>query len=178
MDPHLCQCGSGSASSFLPQCRPRCGSGFRESNLCGSGLVRLKSQKKLNFYQKSIFKIGDRSKTYLRRYRCHFEWQEPGLLVNFGKFPCSWIRIRIRNPNTDLDPDPGKPNQCGSGVGPGSTTLPVTHNLKRLFGTTLIFYFRPRFEVHSEQKAFFSASTSTSLWQPFLCGLCRELKLP
>ena len=116
---------------FLPQCRPRCGSGSRESNLCGSGLVRLKSQKKLNFYQKSIFKIGDKSKTYLRRYRSHFEWQEPGLLVNFGQFPCSWIRIRIRNPNTDLDPDPGKPNQCGSGVGPGSTTLPVTHNLKR-----------------------------------------------
>ncbi len=33
------------------------------------------------------------------------------LIVKFGKFPCSWIRIR--KPNTN--PDPGEPNQCGSG---------------------------------------------------------------
>jgi hypothetical protein len=37
--------------------------------------------------------------------------RKPGLFVNFGQFPCSWIRIRI--PNTD--PDPGQPNECGSG---------------------------------------------------------------
>ncbi len=29
--------------------------------------------------------------------------RKPGLFLNFGQFPCSWIRIRI--PNTD--PDPG-----------------------------------------------------------------------
>jgi hypothetical protein len=34
--------------------------------------------------------------------------RKPGL-VNFGQFPCPWIRIRIRIPNTDLDP--GQPNQ-------------------------------------------------------------------
>jgi hypothetical protein len=27
-----------------------------------------------------------------------FERQKPGLFVNFGQFPCSWIRIRIRIP--------------------------------------------------------------------------------
>ncbi len=36
--------------------------------------------------------------------------RKPGLFVNFGQFPCSWIRIRI--PNTDADPG-----------GSGSTTL-------------------------------------------------------
>ncbi len=36
-----------------------------------------------------------------------------GLFVNFGQFPCSWIRIRI--PNSDQDLDPGDPNQCGFG---------------------------------------------------------------
>jgi hypothetical protein len=41
--------------------------------------------------------------------------RKPGLFVNFGKFPYSWIRIRI--PNTVSDP--GQPNQCRS----GSTTL-------------------------------------------------------
>jgi hypothetical protein len=34
----------------------------------------------------------------------------PGLLVNFGQFPCSWIRIRI--PNTD--PDLGQQAECRS----------------------------------------------------------------
>jgi hypothetical protein len=43
--------------------------------------------------------------------------KKPGLFVNFGQFPCSWIRIRIRI--TYTDPDAGQPNQCGS----GSTTL-------------------------------------------------------
>jgi hypothetical protein len=40
-----------------------------------------------------------------------------GLFVNFGQFPCSWIRIQIRIANTD--PDRREPNQCG----PGSETL-------------------------------------------------------
>jgi hypothetical protein len=36
--------------------------------------------------------------------------RKPGLFVNFGQFPCSWIRIRIPNPypgqpiNADSDP--------------------------------------------------------------------------
>jgi hypothetical protein len=34
----------------------------------------------------------------------------PGLLLNFGQFSCSWIRIRISN----KDPDPGQPSQCES----------------------------------------------------------------
>jgi hypothetical protein len=43
--------------------------------------------------------------------------KKPGLLVNFGQNPCSWIRIRI--PNTD--PNPGQRNPCGSG---SSTLVP------------------------------------------------------
>jgi hypothetical protein len=35
--------------------------------------------------------------------------KKPGLFVNFGQFPCSWIRIRISN----TDPDQGQPNECG-----------------------------------------------------------------
>jgi hypothetical protein len=39
--------------------------------------------------------------TYPRRVKRLFERQETSftVFVNFGKFPCSWIRIRI--PNTD-----------------------------------------------------------------------------
>ncbi len=32
-----------------------------------------------------------------------------GIFINFGKIPCSLIRIRILNTKTDLDP--GEPNQ-------------------------------------------------------------------
>ncbi len=129
--------------AFFPQCRPRCGSGSRDNNLYESRLVRLKSHKTDH---KNIFKIGDQSKTERQ--------EQPGLLVNFGQFPCSGL-------------DPGKPTLCGSGPGPGSTTLPVRHSFKRKFGMKPIFYFSPRFEVHGEQMAFFSALTSTKLWQPF-----------
>ncbi len=57
--------------------------------------------------------------------------RKPGLLVNFGQFPCSWIRIRI--PNKDLDP--GQTNNadpCES----GSTTL----DDKRVIQTVLKFF--------------------------------------
>jgi hypothetical protein len=30
-----------------------------------------------------------------------YEGRKPGLFVNYGQFPCSWIRIRISIPNTD-----------------------------------------------------------------------------
>jgi hypothetical protein len=36
--------------------------------------------------------------------------RKPGLFVNLGQFPCTWILIHI--PNTY--PDPGQPNQYGS----------------------------------------------------------------
>jgi hypothetical protein len=46
-----------------------------------------------------------------------------GVFVNFGQFPCFWIRLRIRIPNTD--PDPGEPDHCGS----GSETLVSSNQL-------------------------------------------------
>ncbi len=50
--------------------------------------------KKLNFYLKRTFKVGKRPK--------------PGLFVNFGHFPCYWIRIG------NADPDPRQLNEGGS----------------------------------------------------------------
>jgi hypothetical protein len=54
-----------------------------------------------------------------------FERLDIRLIVTFGHFPCSFIRIRTRIPNRD--PDTGEPNQCGSrsgsGSGSGSETL-------------------------------------------------------
>jgi hypothetical protein len=82
------------------------------TNPCVSGLVRLKSHKKLNFYQKSVFKIGDLGQ------KLTFEGTEAVLKgrnqVNFGQFPCSWIRMRIRIPNTDLDSGSGKSKSIGT----------------------------------------------------------------
>jgi hypothetical protein len=50
-----------------------------------------------------------------RKHRYRYYVRKPFLkagnhifVVNFGQFPCSWIRIRIHNT------DPGKSNQCGS----------------------------------------------------------------
>jgi hypothetical protein len=49
--------------------------------------------------------------TYIRRHKSLFERKgKPGLIVIFGQFPCSRIRIRI--PKTDTDPR--LPSQCGS----------------------------------------------------------------
>jgi hypothetical protein len=41
-----------------------------------------------------------------------FLGRKPGLFVNFGRFPCSWVRIRISN--WDTDPDRREPNECRS----------------------------------------------------------------
>jgi hypothetical protein len=55
--------------------------------------------------------------------------RKSGLFVNFGEFPCSWIRIRI----IKTDPDPRHPNECDTGgSGSGSTTL-HTNNRKRRY---------------------------------------------
>ncbi len=53
---------------------------------------------------------------YLHKYKSLIERLEIRfiLFVNFGQFPCFWIRIRIHN-RANMGPDPGKPNQCGSG---------------------------------------------------------------
>jgi hypothetical protein len=68
---------------------------------------------KIEFYMKNltVLKVGKRSKKipYLRRYKSLFG-RKPGLFVNFGLLPCSWIRFRL--PNTD--PDPRYPHECGS----------------------------------------------------------------
>jgi len=82
MDPHWFQWGSG--SSYAPQCDPDLG---RQTNAdpCGSP-------------------YGSGPWTaFLRRWKS-------GLFGNFGKLPCSWIRIPI----TNTDQDPVEPNQCGS----------------------------------------------------------------
>ncbi len=39
-------------------------------------------------------------KKYLRCYKSHLKRLEVRLVVNFGQFPWSWIRIRFRIPNT------------------------------------------------------------------------------
>ncbi len=91
-------------------------------------------------------KSGD--KTYLRRYKSHFERPEIQvyLVKNFNQFPCSWIRIRIPNMgqygyrraksmririhNTALGFEfnvAQRPNQWGSGF----TTLLLDLNLTR-----------------------------------------------
>jgi hypothetical protein len=64
--------------------------------------------------------------------------RKPGLLVNFGQFLCSLIRIR--NPNTDQDT--GHPNQCG---GSGSTAT-LVFGVKKL-------YFMHKFMCARPQKA-------------------------
>ncbi len=70
----------------------QCGSRSRESNQCESMCIRI----------------------YLRRYKNQSLLKDrPGLVVNFEKFPCSWIRIRIQN--SQMNADPG-------GSGSASTT--------------------------------------------------------
>jgi hypothetical protein len=70
--------------------------------------------KKLNFYMENIFYVGNRSKTYIRRYKKSLsESLEVRLILkNFGKFPYSRIRSRI----PCKDPDPGcqiRADRCG-----------------------------------------------------------------
>jgi hypothetical protein len=61
---------------------------------------------------KNMFEVGNKSKNIHTkvRYRAFLKGRKPGLFVNFGLFPCSWIRIHI--PNTD--PDLRQQNKCGS----------------------------------------------------------------
>jgi hypothetical protein len=71
---------------------------------------------KWNFYHEKyryLKKVKGKT-TYLRRYRtkAFLEGRKPGLFVNVGQFPSSWILIRI--PNTD--PDPRQPKECGSRI--------------------------------------------------------------
>jgi hypothetical protein len=70
----------------------------------------LKSQK-VEFSHKKILKVGNSKKIPMKFKQKLFDRQDSGLLIFFGQFRCSWIRIRI--PNTD--PDPGQPHECGSG---------------------------------------------------------------
>jgi hypothetical protein len=101
-------------NSTLPS---QCGSGSRKPNQCGSKripiLVRLLSHKKLNFYMKNIFQVGNRPKNihpnFYEGTKAFLKGRKPDLFVNFGQLPCSWIRTHI--PNTD--PDPRQQNECG-----------------------------------------------------------------
>jgi hypothetical protein len=60
-----------------------------------------KKSQKVKFLPEKCIKIGDLGQ------KLTLEGTEAVLKgrnqVNFGQFPCSWIRIRIRIPNTDLD---------------------------------------------------------------------------
>ncbi len=68
---------------------------------------------------KIYFMKGYSHKTYHTHVKKHFERLEIRfVVVNIGKYFCSWIRIHIPN----MDPDPGETNQCGF----GSKTLPYT----------------------------------------------------
>ncbi len=94
-------------------------------------LVRVKSRKKFNFYMKNIpdFSLVIGEHTY-EGAKAFWKDRKQGLFLNFGQFPCSWIRIRI--PNRDLDP--GQPNECGS----GSTSLLTSMNT--LLSLLLLLY--------------------------------------
>jgi hypothetical protein len=78
----------------------------REPNQCGSTcmrtqiLFRLCRHKKLDFYVIYI-ETGTYSVSALchKIYQCRHKSQ--GLLVHFGKFPCSWIRIQESQINAD-----------------------------------------------------------------------------
>jgi hypothetical protein len=60
--------------------------------------------------------------------RIHFQkGRKQVLFVNFGQFPCSWIRIRI--PDTRIQDSQINADPCGSGSGSG-TTLLFTNNCK------------------------------------------------
>ncbi len=90
VDPHRFQCPDQDPGSQT------------DEDPCGSGSWSDFIIRQLNFNMKN-----KGQNTYLRRYKRLFEGRKPGLLVTFGQFPCSWIRIPSR------DPDPGQPNQCG-----------------------------------------------------------------
>ncbi len=108
------QCGSG--SSFLSQCGPE--SGSRKPNK-----MRIQADpdpdhifelQKVEFLTWKIYlklvkvkNIGTYEGT-----KAVLKGRIPGLFVNCGQFPCSWIRIRILN--TDPDSDPRQPNECGT----------------------------------------------------------------
>jgi hypothetical protein len=83
----------------------------------------------------TVLKVGGRSKTSYVGTKTFLIDRKPGLFVNFGQFPCSWIRIHIPNTDTDprqpyewalaanTDPDPRTRQryECGP-FGSGSTT--------------------------------------------------------
>jgi hypothetical protein len=62
------------------------------------------------FNWKIYYTIGDTG--YLRRYKSLYDRLKIRFIVNFGQFPCSWIRIRfpkriwIQKSQTNADPDP------------------------------------------------------------------------
>jgi hypothetical protein len=96
-----------SLSCLLSQCE----SGSREPNQFGSMRIRIRipirlcRHKKLDFHTKIYFMLVVFHKTYLHDTKAILKGWKSGLFVNFGQFPCSWIRICI--PTTD--PDPGEP---------------------------------------------------------------------
>jgi hypothetical protein len=67
----------------------------------------------------NILKVDHRLKTHLRRPRGLYERQETRLILKFGPFSYSWIRIQDRQMNAD---------PCGS----GSTTLSQRDGVKHL----------------------------------------------
>ncbi len=52
---------------------------------------------------KYILKVGKGQKNTYEGTKAVLKGRS-GLFVNFGQFPCSWIRIRILNTDPDSDP--------------------------------------------------------------------------
>ncbi len=94
---------------FLSQCGSR--SGSREQNGCG---CRSRSWSDFIITKNWIvtWKVFLKH-IYLRRYKSPLKGWKSGLFVNFGQFPCSWIRI------SNKDPDPLQYRY-------GSTTMATT----------------------------------------------------
>ncbi len=128
-------------------------------------LARLQSHKKLNVYMKNVpvLKVGNRSKRRVptKIQKATLKDRKPGLFVNFGQFPCSWILIRI--PNTD--PDPGQPYQFGSmririqntGNNCPLLQLSVSNNkLVRMFQVSKLHYLKGNFHSLQHQPSAFN----------------------
>jgi hypothetical protein len=54
---------------------------------------------------KILVKVGNWSKTHLQNEgkKVYFKGGKPSVLVNFGNFPCSWIRTRIQDSQINAD---------------------------------------------------------------------------
>ncbi len=78
----------------------------------------------------------------LRRYNRLFERQETSFLCQFGKFPCSWIRISIPNriwiQGTEINADPIHNTGFSTGIGFFICTITRWSDVFQCCGSALV----------------------------------------